>query len=249
MGVRKAILVISAVAAVVAGSTMWAFNAYANDDRGSAHDTHDGTKDDASKEPEFTGCETGPYQEQVEQALNGLGGFGTLNVDGRQSRNDCDAIKDFQKRFGVKSAEGTADKLTDTLARHLVGSDMDKCGGGSGRVVCVDLTHQTLWVTKNGKTVFGPTVVRTGKKGLTTATGHFFINSRGEKHWSTIYHEWLPYWQHFYNGMGLHETTTYLHDPNGSHGCVNLLHDDAKKLYGMLRMNDAVHVFGHRSGT
>jgi hypothetical protein len=49
--------------------------------------------------------------------------------------------------------------------------------------------------------------------------------------WSNPYHVWLPYWQHFHDGMGYHEVTNYVHDPSGgSHGCVNLLFGDAVKL-------------------
>ena len=50
-------------------------------------------------------------------------------------------------------------------------------------------------------------------------------------------------------GQGLHETTTYIHDSFGSHGCVNLLHEDAVALFDMLDVGDVMHIFGNRPGT
>jgi lipoprotein-anchoring transpeptidase ErfK/SrfK len=61
---------------------------------------------------------------------------------------------------------------------------------------------------------------------------------------------WLPYWQNFYLGDGLHETTTYIHNmPIGSHGCVNLLHEDALAAYSLLGVGSIVHLYGRRPGT
>ena len=95
-----------------------------------------------------------------------------------------------------------------------------------------------------------PTVVRTGMAGFATATGRYSINVRNLKEWSDPYKVWLPYWQHFTQGMGFHETTSYLHDGSlGSHGCVNLLPADARRFYELGAYNLPVHVFGRRPGT
>jgi lipoprotein-anchoring transpeptidase ErfK/SrfK len=51
-------------------------------------------------------------------------------------------------------------------------------------------------------------------------------------------------------GNGFHETTTYIHNyAIGSHGCINLLHDDAVKYWNELHVGSPVNVFGHRPGT
>ena len=62
---------------------------------------------------------------------------------------------------------------------------------------------------------------------------------------------WLPYWQRFYYGDGLHETTTYIHNMrNGSHGCVNLLHAGRDEgLRGCSAVGSIVHLYGRRPGT
>jgi len=196
-------------------------------------------------------CQTGKYQKQVEGYLKKLGGFGSVTVDGRQSAADCAAIKKFQSRYGIKPVAGLAGPTTYGVAKRLAGSKTSACNARkTGTTVCVDLTHQTVWVMRSGKVYVRPTVTRTGMKGYRTPTGTFKINKRTKKEWSNPYKVWMPYWQRFVGGVGLHQTTTYLHDGwRGSHGCVNLLASDAKQLYGIGRIGTTVKVFGRRPGT
>jgi lipoprotein-anchoring transpeptidase ErfK/SrfK len=197
------------------------------------------------------GCATGKYQKQVEGYLKKLGGFGAVSVDGKQSAADCAAITKFQVRFGISPAQGLAGPTTYLVAQRLASTSTAACkASASVTTVCVDLTHQTVWVMKGGKVFFAPTVTRTGMKGHATPTGTYKINKRTTKEWSDPYKVWMPYWQRFTGGIGLHQTTTYLHDGwRGSHGCVNLLPADAKYLYGKLTLGTTVKVFGRRPGT
>lgn len=196
------------------------------------------------------GCPIGSKQKQVEDLLIKLGGWGDITADGEQSKADCAAIKKFQKRYDIRPAEGSAGPLTENVARRLVESDIDKCDGAKGLVACIDLTHQTTWIMQDGKVIVPPTITRTGMGGgYQTPAGKFKINWRAEKAWSKPYKVWLPYWQHFTDGMGYHETTTYIHDSYGSHGCINMLHDDAVKFYNTLKNDTTVHTFGRRPGT
>jgi lipoprotein-anchoring transpeptidase ErfK/SrfK len=196
-------------------------------------------------------CATGKYQKQVEGYLKQLGGFGSVSVDGKQSSGDCTAIKKFQSRYGIKPVAGLAGPTTYGVAKRLAGTKTSNCKAKkSGTTVCVDLTQQTVYVMKNGKVSVKPTVTRTGMKGHRTPTGTYKINKRTTKEWSNPYHVWMPYWQRFVGGVGLHQTTTYLHDGwRGSHGCVNLLQSDAKQLYGIGKIGTTVKVYGRRSGT
>ncbi|ADD45722.1 L,D-transpeptidase family protein [Stackebrandtia nassauensis] len=206
----------------------------------------------AKPNPNHNCGETGPKQKQVETLLASLGGYGTVYVDGKQSVEDCAAIKKFQKRMGIKPVAGYAGPVTYGVAKRIADSSLSKCKHSTKReTVCIDLTHQTLWIlNKSGKRILGPTVVRTGMKGYATTPGTHKINVREYKHWSKPYKVWLYYWQHFHDGEGLHETTTYIHDASiGSHGCANLLPSDAKKAYDLLSYNDYIKVFGKRPGT
>ena len=197
------------------------------------------------------GCATGKYQKQVEGYLKKIGGYGTLKVDGKQSAADCAAIKKFQVRLGIKPAAGLAGPTTYDVAKRLAATNTAACKAKkSGLTFCVDLTHQTTWVMKNGKVYVMPTITRTGMKGYRTPAGTFKINKRTIKEWSNPYHVWLPYWQRFIGGRGFHQTTTYIHDKwRGSHGCVNLLPQDAKTYWGIGKIGSTVKVFGRRPGT
>jgi lipoprotein-anchoring transpeptidase ErfK/SrfK len=196
-------------------------------------------------------CATTKYQKEVEGYLARLGGYGTVTVDGKQSAADCAAITKFQQRFGIKPVSGAADATTEDVARRLVATDTAACGAKkSGIEFCVDLTHQTTWVMKDGKVYRAPTITRTGKKGYRTPSGTFTINKRTRKEWSDPYHVWLPYWQRFVGGRGFHQTTTYIHDKSiGSHGCVNLLPSDAAAYFAIGQTGMTVKVFGRRPGT
>ena len=198
-----------------------------------------------------SGCATGKYQKQVEGYLKKLGGYGPVTVDGKQSAADCAAIKKFQKRFGIQPAQGLAGPTTYDVAKRLAATNTSACKAkSSGITFCVDLTHQTTWVMKNGKVYVKPTITRTGMKGYRTPAGTFKINKRTKKEWSDPYKVWLPYWQQITGGDGFHETTTYIHNTAiGSHGCVNLLPSDARAMWTTIGHGTTVKLFGRRPGT
>lgn len=204
--------------------------------------------------PGAAACPVGDKQRETEEYLRAIGTFGTVTVDGVQSTADCDVIVKFQKRFGISPASGKAGPTTADVARRIAASGSEqeraKCGAGSGLVVCVDLTSQTMWLARDGALAWGPTIVRTGFRGYATPAGTYKIYYRNQREWSNPYEVWMPYWQAFNGGIGLHETTTYIHDGSlGSHGCVNLLHADAKELWTLLGVGTTVKTFGRRPST
>ncbi|MEV6633099.1 L,D-transpeptidase family protein [Actinoplanes sp. NPDC051470] len=196
-------------------------------------------------------CSTGKYQKQVEGYLRQLG-YGKLSVDGRQSSSDCAAIKKFQSRYGIKPVSGLAGPTTHGVAKRLAGTKVSSCKASRSKVtVCVDLTHQTVFVLKKGGGyLLKPTVTRTGMKRYATPKGTYRIGQRANPEYSEKYKVNMYNWQRFNGGIGLHRTTTYLHDSwRGSHGCVNLLKSDAVFLYGKLKKGTTVKVYGRRPGT
>ena len=103
---------------------------------------------------------------------------------------------------------------------------------------------------RDGAVVFGATVVRTGFRGRATPAGALQGGSACAAGVSGPYEVWLPYWQRFKGGMGFHQTTTYIHDKwRGSHGCVNLLPQDARTYWSTGRIGMTVKTFGRRPGT
>ncbi|WP_199549298.1 L,D-transpeptidase family protein [Streptomyces sp. N35] len=195
---------------------------------------------DAARAPACT-ASTGPYQKQVERWLK-------LKADGRQSAADCRAIKAFQQKQGIRPAIGFAGPVTYARVRQLqaLKDPESLCPKRPGRVACVDLKRQLMWVTKAGKRVFGPVPVRTGRAGYGTRAGWHKIYWRHKNHYSTLYEAPMPYSQFFNGGQAFHGIYGSVHRPPGSHGCVNMTFGDAKKLWAVLRSGDQVYVWGRK---
>ncbi len=188
---------------------------------------------------------TGPYQRQVEKYLG-------LKQDGKQSTEDCAAIQEMQQTYEISPADGYAGPasyraaMVDWATTHkasLVG-----CPKRSRPVVCVDQSHQLLWVQRAGKITFGPVPARTGRPGNRTRNGWHAIYRRVQKFWSNLYVGPMPYSQFFDRGEALHASYRPIFEDPGSHGCVNLRYDDAKALWSVLRIGDSVYVWGRRNG-
>ena len=122
-------------------------------------------------------CATGKYQKQVEGYLKKLGGYGTVKVDGKQSAADCAAIVKFQKRFGIQPAKGLAGPTTNDVAKRLAATKTSKCKAKKkGITFCVDLTHQTSWIMKNGKVLERVTGVGGRPHGVTIdSQGNIYV--------------------------------------------------------------------------
>ncbi|MCF2533242.1 L,D-transpeptidase [Yinghuangia soli] len=121
------------------------------------------------------------------------------------------------------------------------------CPKGYVRIVCVDLNRQSLWMQDaSGKRTFGPVPIRSGRKGFATRTGMKKIFAKYEKDYSRLYHVSMPYAQYFDGGQALHAYAGAITNPPGSHGCVNMRHADAKKVFSLTRNGDRVYIWGRR---
>lgn len=114
----------------------------------------------------------------------------------------------------------------------------------AGTYVEVNLTAQHLWFYKDGELVVSSDLVSgCVAKDAETKTGAFPLaykespsTLRGEDA-ADGYETEVKYWMPFYDGQGLHDATwrasfggsIYL--TNGSHGCVNLPLDAARRIY------------------
>ncbi|NEA67360.1 L,D-transpeptidase [Streptomyces sp. SID12488] len=200
----------------------------------------------AAPTPEACTVGTGPYQQELEEHLK-------LPADGRQTPADCEAIRTFQSRNGVRPADGYAG-LTTYRTMLVVEARANpnaagRCPVRAYRVACVDLTRQLMWVQTGSRVVYAPVPIRSGRDGNETRTGWFTVYWRDLDHYSDLYDNApMPYSQFFSEGQAFHGTPGDLFS-GGSHGCVNLRLDDAQRLWNTLAVDDAVYVWGVKPGT
>ncbi|MFE2474783.1 L,D-transpeptidase family protein [Streptomyces sp. NPDC059389] len=190
---------------------------------------------------------TGPYQRELEAHLG-------RPVDGTQSPADCAAVRAFQSANGITPADGypglaTYRTMVAVAARAHPNAD-GACPVSTGRVTCVDLDRQLLWVQRGSGVVFPPVPIRTGRDDQETRRGRHEIYWRSKDHKSTLYDNApMPYAQFFDGGQALHGRPGDLYAHGGSAGCVNLSVPDAERLWNLLDEGDTVYVWGTKPGT
>jgi len=126
----------------------------------------------------------------------------------------------------------------------------------NGTYVEISLTDQHLWFYVGGKLIVESDIVSgCVDNGTETATGCYplaykkspatLTGQNAEDEWSSDVDYWMP----FYSGEGLHDApwrsafggSIYVSD--GSHGCVNLPHSVAKKIYNNIVPGMAIIIY------
>jgi hypothetical protein len=105
-------------------------------------------------------------------------------------------------------------------------------------VACVSLSKQEAWLLHDGKVVYGPVRVATGRASLPTPAGDFHVWYKVVDGWSTTYDAPMPYSVFFYQGDAFHEDPVTVR----SHGCVHLSLRNAEYFYHFLNYNALVEV-------
>jgi L,D-transpeptidase catalytic domain len=204
-------------------------------------------------------CAGTKYQRSVETLLAADKRWGAVQVNGCHSEVDRIAFTKFQKFNDVRPADGMANLLTLRVAQRLASTHYGSCYP-NGLRVCLDLTAQTVWIQNGATKIGGPYPARTGvrwshpdpnKRGGPTPTGWFRIYEKKPSTTSSIFKVKMPWWQEFTPGIGFHQATSWMYDPNvpGSHGCVNLPPSAAYQFYNLTKINTVVYSFGRKSGT
>lgn len=114
------------------------------------------------------------------------------------------------------------------------------CSDSSQRYIEIDLSSQRLALCNFGVSQ-GVFPISSGSRQYPTPTGHFQVNSKSLRAYSSMYNLYMPYWNSFIgNSYGIHELPEY---PNGakegtnylgravSHGCVRLGVGAAELVY------------------
>ena len=120
----------------------------------------------------------------------------------------------------------------------------------------IDLSEQMVYVYKDGKLVYQCKCV-TGKdddEERRTKTGCYYVKEKKEdyiltgddysiptKYWIRI--TWSGTGYHYMNRSDWEEWSPLIYKTKGSHGCINLKYDDAKKLYELITFYDAVFIY------
>lgn len=125
------------------------------------------------------------------------------------------------------------------------------CSDTNLRYIEVDLSSQRLAMCDYGTTL-GVFPISSGSRQYPTPAGHFQVNSKSLRAYSTMYNLYMPYWNSFIgNSYGIHELPEY---PNGakegtnylgravSHGCIRLGVGAAATVYNWAPVGTPVEV-------
>lgn len=121
----------------------------------------------------------------------------------------------------------------------------------------IDLSAQTLWYYKNGKSIFRSEFVSGNLKDNTgTITGTYSLaykerdaTLKGVNVDGSDYESEVEYWMPFCNGYGLHDAPWRdefggdIYKTNGSHGCINLPPEKAKELFSIIQTHDVIVIY------
>lgn len=188
----------------------------------------------ASANPEVGGCRITANGVSVRQVQRKVG----VAVDGVLGPNTCNAIKTYQCTKNL-SVDGNVGPATWGI---MQGNTPPR-----GVRICADLRNQKLWLSKNGVRTYNAERMRSGDVRLSnseaTKTGNHRVYYKDKDHISSIFGSPMPYSLFFYGGQAIHESTF---STPGSHGCINVTHNDAKKLWNNAPVGTPVSVWGAR---
>lgn len=106
---------------------------------------------------------------------------------------------------------------------------------------CIDLTNDLSWLQKEGKIIYGPVPITSGKVGFSTRPGNWKVFWKNRDHRSSIYGGTpMPYAIFFDGGIAFHQGSLEI----PSHGCIHLSWEAAAKYWDVLSNGDVVSVFG-----
>jgi lipoprotein-anchoring transpeptidase ErfK/SrfK len=104
---------------------------------------------------------------------------------------------------------------------------------------CIKLSTNQTWLMDNGKVVYGPVPITTGRPGHLTPAGTFRVQFKDKNHKSHEFNDApMPYSVFFNGGIAFHQGSLSVK----SHGCIHLSMAAAQKYFGSLSVGDVVEV-------
>ena len=104
---------------------------------------------------------------------------------------------------------------------------------------CLDLSAGNAWLMRDGRVVFGPVPMSSGKDGQETPTGTFEVTYKDRDHYSQEYDAPMPYSVFFTdNGHAIHEGNIN----EESNGCVRLTHEPAQEFFSELEPGEVLQI-------
>lgn len=119
-----------------------------------------------------------------------------------------------------------------------------------GKYIDISIPNQTMTLFEDGRRI-NSFLVSTGKYGMPTPLGTFFIKKKELNHWSSTYGLWMPFSMNFYGAFYIHELPYW---PSGyregenhlgvrvSHGCVRLGIGPAEYVFNWAEIGIPVYV-------
>jgi L,D-transpeptidase catalytic domain len=113
--------------------------------------------------------------------------------------------------------------------------------------VVVDLSEQTLSVFR-GDNEIGTTVLLYGTDDTPTPTGRFTVLAMSKDHWSNTYNAPMPYTLRLTtDGVSIHGS--HVQPRAGTHGCLGVPIDFAKRLFAVANVGDEVLITRNASSS
>lgn len=164
--------------------------------------------------------------------------------------------------FGFKVDKiAEAKRLTSHLTRHIAFTDKPCCAenvldNGTGDIgdtyIEVDMSQQMLYYYVNGRLDLSSDVV-TGctarRRGTPEKVCYVYAKQRNRTLRGANYAAFVKYWMPVYGNIGLHDANWRdefggeIYKKSGSHGCINMPSDKAKRLYDEVEIGTPVIMY------
>lgn len=186
------------------------------------------------------------YEDTVKQAYKAI-----------KKNNDLKAIQAYIENPSDEQKEKLTTKLEPKYTNTAFRKDFENFSNDwdPKNYSEVDLTNQMVYVYKDGKQVYSSICV-TGLDSdpeRRTRTGCYYIKDKKEEYVLTgaDYSTPTKYWVRImWTGTGYHylgrgdwgRWSPQIYKTRGSHGCINLQLEDARNIYNLVKMRDAVFI-------